>query len=155
MKFPEVSGNNLNFKTYYLPKDLNGELNILILAFKRSQQSLVDEWISFLDELVVNFPAVRYYEIPTIGKSYNFIKSIIDGGMRAGIPNDNARERTITIYIDKRSFKEALQIKDENTIYLFLVKKGGDIIWCTDGRFHKKKAEELEEKLFHFKAEQA
>jgi hypothetical protein len=41
--------------------------------------------------------------------------------MRAGIPDQTARERTVTLYLEKEAFKSALDISDENYIYLFLI----------------------------------
>jgi len=60
--------------------------------------------------------------------------------MRAGIPSKETRRRTITLYIDKESFKESLDITTEETIILFLVDTKGDIIWRNEGGITEEKA---------------
>ncbi|TFF87480.1 MAG: hypothetical protein EU550_03175, partial [Promethearchaeota archaeon] len=87
MKFPEIDGNNLEEQPYHLPYDLEGELNLLIVPFKRWQQSLVDQWSVFLNEIASRYNFFKFYEIPTLAKSYKLMRFMIDGGMRAGIPN--------------------------------------------------------------------
>ena len=72
---------------------------------------------------------------------------MIDGGMRAGIPNKEVRERTITIYINKSKFKKTLEIPNEQTIYIFLVNQKGEIFWRESGVYDDSKAEELTDYL--------
>jgi len=64
--------------------------------------------------------------------------------MRAGIPSKKTRGRTITLYIDKESFKGVLDIVTEETIYLFLIDVVGFVIWRGEGGLTGKSAELLE-----------
>ena len=144
MIFPKVIGSNLETKNYTLPLDFESKLNIAIIAFRRSQQALVDQWTFFLSVLEYKYQDVRYYELPTISTGYKFMSFMIDGGMRAGIPDKSIRERTITLYIDKSKFKKELHIDSDDTIYIFLVRPNGEILWKTKGEFDEKKGEELE-----------
>jgi hypothetical protein len=143
MKFPEISGKNLEKKKYNIPYDLEGELNMLIVPFQRWHQTLVDQWSLFLNNIENLNRNFRYYEMPTLNLSYKAIKFMIDGGMRAGIPDKDVRERTITVYINKGLFKKHLNIQSEDTIYLFLILKNGEILWRTEGKFESYKGEEL------------
>lgn len=147
MMFPEVSGQNLEFENFNLPYNLEGALNLLIIPFHRWHQSLVDEWSFHLNSLEKQYSNFKYYEIPTLSKGYKVMRFMIDGGMRAGIPDKVVRERTITLYINKTLFKKKLKILSEDTIYLFLINKKGEIIWRTEGRFGKHKLENLEKFL--------
>ena len=45
MQFPTVAGKNLERNSFHLPRDLDGKLNVLLIAFQRWHQSLVDTWI--------------------------------------------------------------------------------------------------------------
>ena len=65
MKFPDISGENLEKKKYNIPYDLEGELNIVIVPFQRWHQSLVDEWSAFLNNIERSNRNFRYYEVPT------------------------------------------------------------------------------------------
>jgi len=57
----------------------------------------------------------------------------IDSGMRAGIPDPRVRERTITLYLDKPPFLEALDIADDGTIHSMVVERTGHILWRASG----------------------
>ncbi|MFW9950385.1 MAG: hypothetical protein ACFFKA_09725, partial [Candidatus Thorarchaeota archaeon] len=119
----------------------------------QGQQNLVDQWSFFLNTLESQNPTFRYYEVPTLSYGYKFMRFMIDGGMRAGIPDRNIRARTITVYLNKNEFKKALNIKSEDTIHLFLINKQGDILWRSEGNFDQNKIEGLKEILLNFKAQ--
>lgn len=133
--FPEVSGSNLLGTEITVPTDLDKELNIVMIAFQRWHQNVVDSWVPFLNELVDKNPNMDYYELPTIRRMNWLYRSMLDNGMRAGIPSQNTRRRTITLYLDKESFREGLEIPDESDIHLFLVKPDGTILWRDTGIF--------------------
>ena len=144
MIFPKVTGQNLEFKTYELPHNLEGELNLVIIPFRRWDQNLVDEWSFYLNSLEEKYSYFRYYEVPALNIGYKLMRFMIDGGMRSGIPDRTVRERTITLYINKTPFKKKLKILSEDTIYLFLMNKNGEIIWRSEARFDNDKFPSLE-----------
>jgi hypothetical protein len=146
-KFPEVSGFNLDRKEFKFPQNFEGELNLLIVAFQQHHQSSVNTWIPKVQALEADIPGFIYYELPTIKVMSKMSRAFINEGMRAGIPDQTARERTITLYINKDEFNSALNIPDEEDIYLFLVEKDGRIIWREKGSFEENKAIALEEIL--------
>jgi len=143
MQFPNVSGNDLLRNKVSLPDDLSSRLNILIVAFQQWHQGLVNSWVPFLNQMVEQNPELDYYELPTIRKMNWLSRSIIDNGMRAGIPSHDTRRRTITLYIDKEPFKKELKIPDESDIHLFLVLKDGEILWSESGAISEEKSESL------------
>jgi len=147
MFFPEVEGKNLESKSYKLPYDLEGELNVLLVPFQRWHQNLVDSWGPYLEKITQRFAGVKFYEVPSLNSAYKMMSFVIDGGMRAGIPSKEVRERTITTYINKSKFKKALEIPNEQTIYLFLVNKKGEILWRQSGVYDDSKAEGLTDYL--------
>jgi hypothetical protein len=146
-KFPDVCGNNLNGKSIQIPSQLKGEYNILLVPFQQWQQGLVNSWVPILVNLMENNSRFDFYELPTIRKMNFFIKRMIDGGMRGGIPSKDTRGRTVTLYIDKAPFKDALDIPTEDTLYLYLVDREGTIHWRNSGELTDEKATSLEEAL--------
>ncbi|MFX1470390.1 MAG: hypothetical protein ACFFB8_17240 [Promethearchaeota archaeon] len=144
MIFPEVIGQNLEFEKFNLPYNLAGKLNLVIIPFRRWHQDLVDQWSFYLNSLEEKYSNFKYYEIPTLNRGYKVMKFMIEGGMRAGIPDKKVRERTITIYVNKSQFKKELEIQTEDTIHLFLINKKGEIIWHTEGQFNLNKTKALE-----------
>lgn len=143
MHFPLVSGYNLNRRELEFPRDFQGNLNLVIIAFQQPQQAVVNTWIPFAQELEDKIPGLIYYELPTIYEMPAFSRTFINEGMRAGIPDQTARERTITLYLDKETFKSALDIANEGQIHIFLVDRDGTIFWRSSGEFTEGKASEL------------
>lgn len=141
--FPTVKGSNLQRESLTLPDDFEGDLNIVLVPFQRWQQTLVDTWVGPARDLEEAKPGIRYYELPTIQKMNWLSKTFINEGMRAGIPDQTARQRTITLYLDKERFKEALGIDTEKTIHVFLVDQAGEIIWRERGEYTSQKGRSL------------
>lgn len=149
-RFPEVEGRNLEGRLYALPGEFEGTINIVMIAFEQWQQAQVDGWLPVAEELAERSAlvgGVGVYELPTLGGGYRWLRSVIDGGMRAGIPDPVARARTITLYLDKAPFKTALAIEDENAIQILLVDRRGRILWRAEGEYDASSARELEARL--------
>jgi len=53
--------------------------------------------------------------------------------MRAGIPDQVARRRTITIYVDREQFNTALSIPDTSDVHLLLLNAESLIAWRSTG----------------------
>ena len=143
MQFPAVTGSNLQRQKLNLPQDFQGERNLVLIAFQQWQQSQVDTWIPFARQLEETDPELRYYELPTIQRRNALARTLLNEGMRAGIPDQVARERTITLYLDKRAFREALQLPDEDDIHVLLLDRQGRVLWRAEGAFTVEKGESL------------
>jgi hypothetical protein len=143
MKFPIVEATSLTNKSYQLPHDLNGELNLVIVAFKQWQQDWVDTWIPSLQRLAYEHKQMRVYEMPTMSRFNALYRFMIDNGMRAGIPDKTVRAATLCAYIDISPFAQALQLPSYDTIYLFLLDRAGEILWRGQGAFDQAQCDEL------------
>ena len=143
-RFPIVSGANLDRAEMEFPRDFGGEYNLILVPFQRYQQETVNTWIPFAQKMERDYEEFMYYEFPTIRSMPAFSRTFINEGMRAGIPDPVSRERTITLYLDKESFKRDLGIETERDISLFLVDTSGRILWRESGEYNPKIAGELE-----------
>jgi hypothetical protein len=135
MTFPTVSGSNLLRQKLILPQDFQGGFNLVFIPFEQWQQMEVDSWMTLAKELEEKFDGLVYYELPTIQSRNIFYKTFINEGMRAGIPNPKTRERTITLYLDKAVFRAALDIKDEEHIYVLVVDRLGKVFFRGRGPY--------------------
>jgi hypothetical protein len=133
MRFPKVTGTNLERRRFVLPRDLDGELNLLFLAFWQRHQALVDSWMPLADRLQQQHDRLEAYELPVIQSRSKLSQWFIDSGMRAGIPDKRVREHTITLYLDKQPFLDSLEITDDRTIQILLVDPAGTVVWRTEG----------------------
>jgi hypothetical protein len=144
--FPKLAASNLEKQTFSLPEDFAGDRNLLLIAFQREQQQNVDTWLHQMKRFE-HSSGFQYYELPTIDRLNPFFRWFIDSGMRRGIPDRDARARTITLYLDKPSFRKALNIPDEKRIYAILVDRSGRVLWRAEGDYDEAKAASLQEAL--------
>ncbi len=143
-QFPTVSGSNLNRQELEFPRDFRGDLNLLFVPFLQFQQTIVNTWIPLADELESAFRQLAYYELPTIDALPALSRTFINEGMRAGIPNARARERTVTLYLSTAQFMRALNIPAKSEVHVLLVDRRGAILWRTTGSFDEAKGRALE-----------
>jgi len=143
VQFPTVSGFNLNRQELEFPRDFGRDLNLLFVPFLQPQQFIVNTWMPFANELEAVFPELTYYELPTIDALPALSRTFINEGMRAGIPDAKARERTITLYIDTARFMRAIGIPTKNDVHILLVDRRGGILWRTTGGFDEGKGRAL------------
>lgn len=148
MTFPTVSGSNLLRQKLTLPQDFQGKLNLIFIPFEQWQQMEVDSWTALAKELEEQINDLVYYELPTIQSRNSFYKMFINEGMRAGIPNPKTRERTITLYLDKVDFRAALDIMDEEHIYILVVDRQGKEFFRTRGPYSREGEAALRQALF-------
>lgn len=142
-QFPQLRASNLDNREFDLPKDFAGERNLVLIAFEREQQKELDTWLREMPRFQESDPGFQYYELPTIGRLNALARWFIDSGMRRGIPDKNARARTITLYIDKGPFEESLQLPTEKTVYALLVDRSGKVLWRAEGAFDESKGQSL------------
>lgn len=145
--FPEVEAHGLDGRIYRLPGDLDGDRNVLVVAFRRDQQRLVDQWLPSLLELERRGEGLRVYEVPTISSRWSPLRWFIDGGMSRGIGDPDARARTLTIYTEVGRVVAALGLADTGTIAILLVDRAGRITWRGGGEFDRSQLRELETEL--------
>lgn len=147
VRFPDLTFTNLEKQTLSMPHDFEGERNLLLIAFQREQQDEVDTWLREMKRFEEMDPGFRYYELPIIEKLNGLTRWFINRGMRRGIPDKKARERTITLYLDKSAFRQSLALRDEKRIYAVLVDRSGRVLWRAEGTFDEAKAASLKESL--------
>ena len=142
--FPRVRARNLEGVDVELPDGFAGDRNIVVVAFQRQHQRLVDSWVPWFDEQATDDPALRFYELPTIGRIWAPARNFIDGGMAAAIRDPVILRRTLTIYGDVNRVTRPLGIDDRSTITVLLVDASGHVLWQGRGGFDVSLAAELE-----------
>lgn len=145
--FPKIKAVDLEGVKLNLPEDFKAKLNILVIAFEREQQADVDTWITATKPLLKVHSNVNLYEIPTIEPLNMFMRFFVNNGMRGGIPSKDQRKSTITLYLDKPSFKKAVGITREDEIFVALVKPDGSILWTATGLSSAQKIRDLEARI--------
>ena len=138
-----LSGRALDGTEYELPGDLASQHNFLVVAFRREQQRVVDQWLPWLIDLEQHRSDVAVYEVPVLSSVYGPARWFIDGGMTRGIPDAAARARTITVYTDVGKVARNLGLAGTDTIAVLIVERSGRILARETGGFEEQKAERL------------
>ena len=141
--FPAIAARNLQRLDVTLPDAFDGERNVVIIAFARSHQELVDSWVPWLEARAVADPGLRFFEIPTIARIWAPARPFIDGGMAAAIREPVILQRTFTVYGDVNRLTAPLGITDRSTIALVLVDRAGVVRWSGSGGFQAEVAAHL------------
>ena len=145
--FPQVAGKNLKRKKLQFPKDFPAQYTVVLIAFYRHHQMDINTWLPYVDQLENKYENLTYIELPVIYKMNPIGQFMLNEGMRAGIPDQKAREKTITLYLDKPDFMDQLGIESENEIQVLMVTNRGKVLWREVGKFTSEKGADLEEAL--------
>lgn len=142
--FPTVKARDLEGRDVTLPAAFDGERNLVAVAFRREQQSLVDSWAAWCEARAAADPGFRFYEVPVIDRVWKPVRKLIDGGMASAIGKPAVLRRTLTVYGDVSRLTTPLGIVDRSTVALFLVDRSGAVCWTGSGRFEEGEANDLE-----------
>jgi hypothetical protein len=131
--FPHLAARDLEGRALELPRDFSGPANLVIVAFRRQQQSMVDSWVAWFESIAAEYPALRCYEVPVIATRWSPARPFINGGMAQAVRAQEARRRTLTVYTDVRRVTDALAIDDTETVTVLLVDADGRLRWRATG----------------------
>jgi hypothetical protein len=145
--FPPLRASNLNGRAFNLPHDFEGDRNLVIVPFQRHQQAVGDTWSCAVADLLSRYSDLRFYELPTIDRGNPLFRAWLNGAMRTGIHDRQVREHTITLYLEKRAFRHALDLPHEDTIYALLLDRRGHVLWRGEGEYTEHLGAELERAL--------
>ena len=141
--FPRMTGRSLDGERYELPEDLESRWNLLVVAFRREQQEIVDEWLPWLLEQQRGHRGLAVFELPILSSAFSPVRPFIDGGMARGVGTDEARARTITVYTNVRKVVNALGMPGTDTIAVVLVDRSGRIHARELGGYEERAADRL------------
>lgn len=131
--FPTLAVRSLTGVDLVLPGEFPTARAVVAVAFRRRQQADVDTWMPALLALEDGHDDLRAYELPCIGRRWSAGRRVIDGGMVAGIPDPDARARTLTSYTDVGAVQRALGLRDAEEIAVVLTDRRGRIAWMGTG----------------------
>jgi hypothetical protein len=143
IRFPHLAARDLEGRSLELPDAFSGRSNLVVLAFRREQQAMVDSWVSWWETIAEEHPSLRCYEIPVIATRWSPARPVIDGGMARAVRAQEARRRTLTIYSDVRRVTDALAIDSTDTVTVLLIDADGLVRWRTTGPVHEQSRSQL------------
>jgi hypothetical protein len=130
-KFPAVNAKTLAGQEATIPDDAAGKVTLVAVAFARESQAQLDSWLNPFYEKFGSREDSMFYEVPMISGGYKFMKMIIDGGMRGGLP-EFKHKHVVTMYGDVDTYLQGLSL-DKSNGYAFLLDREGIIRWQDQG----------------------
>jgi hypothetical protein len=130
---PPIKARNLNKELVSWPQGLPAERTILIIAFERKHQTLVDGWVTGMRLKAPGAPA--WFEVPIINNPGGMARWFIDNGMRGGIPNKADRARVVTVYGNKAALMASMKIADASAVHVLVVERSGRIVARESGGY--------------------
>ena len=115
-----------------IPGDFNDELTLLLIGYVQNSQFDIDRWLIALD---VTNTKVKVYEVPTIqGLFPEMFSTVIDNGMRAGIPKP-LWQGVVTIYEDGEKIQAFTGNENAANTRVVLLNNKGEILYFYDQGF--------------------
>ena len=124
-KFPEITAESLAKTRETIPDSAHGKITLVAVAFLRESQGQLDAWLGPFIERFGGKEGFMFYEVPMINVGYLFMRYMIDGGMRAGIPS-NKHKHVVTMYGNVEKYTKELNI-DPRYGHAFLLDREGII----------------------------
>jgi len=132
-KFPSIVARDLEGNNVRIPEDLPAGPRLVVLAFQRWHTKLIETWEPALETLEARCRELSVWEVPTLSRLYLPARGFIDGGMRAGIVDRDARLHTLTVYANRSALARKLELPSLETIYLLLVAPDATLVWQGEG----------------------
>lgn len=131
-RFPEVTGEALDKKTWRIPQEWAGEPTLALLGYVQDSQFDIDRWLIGLD---MTQTQVKVYEVPTVkGLIPRMIKGTINEGMRSGIPAP-IWSAVITVYADGERVQRFTGNERPRNARVILLDAQGVVRYFTDEGF--------------------
>jgi len=144
LQFPALEGHDIDGRKLIVPADLEGRYNLVLVAYERQHQRLVDSWLGSARKLERRHDHLRVYEVPLIRNMSRIRRKQLDFWMSQGISDPVARATTITIYTDVDRVNRSLHIPHAEDIRLFLIDAAGAVFWRGAGPYDQRQFRALE-----------
>ncbi len=131
--FPPVTSYALDKSKVTLPGDLTGNLNVLLLFFRRDQQAQIDSWANEMRKLESTHGALKAYVLPVMPRENLLSRWWMNSSLRSGSSSQQHWHTTVPLYVDVPKFIQALGIGSERHAILLLTKKTGEVLWSSSG----------------------
>jgi hypothetical protein len=152
MRFPEVEGEDLTGREFCFPRDFGGAWTIAVVAFDLKARVHLDTWVPFIDRFARSGTA-RGRLFPVLPLSMRMMKRAIATALRKEAPNPEAREATVTLFVDVDEFCAALNITDRAHIHTFVIEPDGLITEHVVGPYLAPAAAAIEAQLVALQAQ--
>jgi hypothetical protein len=132
-RLPQLQGEYLSGRKATLPDDASGRVALLLVGFSYASRVPVKDWTRRFRADFPDKTQVTFYQVPMLGGVARMGKWFIEGGMRRGNAKSDY-ENVITVYGGTEAWRQRLGVKAgdakaEDTAYLVLLDRKGNVVW--------------------------
>lgn len=120
---------NLGGQEVEWPKGLPGKKTAILLAYKRGQQSAVEDWVAQLGFSTSD----NFVQVLLMGRGARFVKGMIDGGLKKAFATQQWQERTYTIYQKAAVLNKPFGISGTDMMHVIVLREDGKILGKVSG----------------------
>lgn len=124
MLFTNLSGQEVEW-----PKELPGKKTVILLAYKRGQQSAVEDWVAQMGFS----PSDNFIQVLLMGRGARFVKGMIDGGLKKAFATQEWQHRTYTIYQKPAVLNKPFGISGAKQMQVIVLREDGKILGKVSG----------------------
>ena len=124
MPFTNLSGQEVEW-----PKGLPGKKTVILLAYKRGQQSAVEDWVAQMGFS----PSDNFVQVLLMGRGARFLKGMIDGGLKKAFATQDWQDRTYTIYQKAAVLNKPFGISGTKQMQVIVLREDGKILGKVSG----------------------
>lgn len=140
-RLPSIELATLSGSRVVLPDSGPGPGSLLVFAFRRQDQSLIDSWLRWVEQ--VTAAGCGFYAVPLLGPSVpRLLRGVIRAGMQTTVPRRLYRH-IAPYYGDIDRCADALGIIDRTTVHVVLVARDGRIVLQGQGQAEARMARAL------------
>lgn len=122
---------DLNGRDIFLPVNLPSPRTLLLVAFRHSDQSIVQSWMS---GLALTGDQHDWLEIPVVGVSSGIIKGMIRSGMRGKYPDPRDKAHVAPLFGDAAVYAKDLCVSPD-AVAVLVIDRQGHVLASTSGAF--------------------
>ena len=124
MPFTNLSGQEVEW-----PKGLPGKKTVILLAYKRGQQSAVEDWVAQMGFS----PSDNFVQVLLMGRGARFLKGMIDGGLKKAFATQDWQDRIYTIYQKAAVLNKPFGISGTKQMQVIVLREDGKILGKVSG----------------------
>ena len=146
-QIPDTRARTLAKGDLDLRSGLQGQRNLVVISFERSQSADADTWSEALRSVREDRSAVDGYVLLIMGELPRGLRLVIETAMRGQVANEAERQRFLLMYGDREAFLSDMGIDDTTSILVVLLDAGGQPLWQWRGPWTEEADASLEAAL--------
>ena len=139
---PRLGLQTLNGDSFFIPDDLQGRVNVLIIGFSQRAGSNNKPWIDRFERDFASDKSCAIYPVAILTGVPALFRNFAVASIRKGVPADG-RARFLTTFQSEKTWQSLVCYIRPDDPYLLVIGSTGNIVGHASGAFEEKAYEEM------------